>query len=220
MKEGTQEWNSTQYNLHPTPNKGIAGIIERQRMKEIIQVIKDLKPSPNNCIIEIGCEGGNLLVELEKVFPNADIIGVDISRIALGDAMKKTRNSTLMQHDITKSPFKINGQDVIICSEVLEHIPSPNDLKAIQNISKMAGKDSIIIITVPYETLKNAAKRFLKVIGLMKILFPGIEESKSEWHVQDYSRKDICDKLGKNFEIIHYENILMLHQLIICKVRK
>ena len=41
MKEGTKVWNDEQYQLHPTPNSGIAGWIEKQRHKEIIQVIND-----------------------------------------------------------------------------------------------------------------------------------------------------------------------------------
>jgi len=219
MKTGSQEWNNIMFKKHATPNKGLAGWIEKQRHKEIIQVINDLIKVDNPLIIEIGCEAGNLLVEIEKEFPNANINGCDISNNALAQALLKLNNTSVFYHDITDEPFR-NHNDVIICSEVLEHIPSPKDEKAITNIAKTANKDSIVIITVPYEKIKNIVKKILKYTGLMKILFKGVEEGFSEWHVQDYSKKEICNKLEKHFEIIHYENILMLHQMIVCKVRK
>jgi hypothetical protein len=97
----------------------------------------------------------------------------------------------------------------------LEHIPEAE--VAIRGISDTVDENTIVIITVPIERYKNNIKKVLTRIGLFDLLFNGIEKSLSEWHVQDFSKEDIMHSLGVHFEILHYETIWLMHQLLVVK---
>ena len=156
MKAGTPEWNDEMFGKHATPNSGIAGWIEKQRGKKIMRHIDRLKPSDTFKLIEIGCEAGNLLKEIEKKFPEATLAGSDISQDAVLQANDVTKNAVVTKHNIVDEPHSIKDVDFIVCSEVLEHIPE--DEKAIANIAGTCGENTVVIITVPYERIKNIIK--------------------------------------------------------------
>ncbi len=217
MKQGSAEWNDELFLKHPTPYTGISGKIEYKRAKRIYRLIKKFgKHKSINTIVEIGCEQGNLLNFLSEKFPKTKLYGTDISKVALERASQSLPNDVvLMENDITQEIPKIKEHDVLICSEVLEHIPDYE--KAIENIAKLAKEDTLVIITVPLEKHKNNIKRILLKLGLFDLLFKGIEEGLSEWHVNDFSKKDISDALSKHFEFHHYELLFLLHQMIVLK---
>jgi len=56
--------------------------------------------------------------------------------------------------------------------------------------------------------------------GVFDLFFKGIEKSLSEWHVQDFSKEDILTLLSVHFEVLHYETIYLMHQLIVVKKKK
>lgn len=214
---GSAEWNNELFLKHPTPYSGIAGKIEYKRAKRIASIINHNGFSKNANILEIGCEQGNLLDYLIKKFPANNYYGSDISSEALKNAkIKLDNNITLIQNDITKNiNLELPKLDVLICTEVLEHIP---DYKtSIKNISKLVDKDTLVIITVPLEKHKNNIKSFLQKIGLFNLLFKGIEEGLSEWHVNDFSKEEITLELEKYFEVKSYELMLLLHQILVLK---
>jgi cyclopropane fatty-acyl-phospholipid synthase-like methyltransferase len=68
------------YHQHPTPYHGIAGFIEHSRVKT---VYKFACVQPDDSVLEIGCEAGNLLYQCPKA---RRIVGADISSRALRDA--------------------------------------------------------------------------------------------------------------------------------------
>jgi ubiquinone/menaquinone biosynthesis C-methylase UbiE len=213
-KVGSPAWNDLMFGKHPTPYKGIAGFIEQQRIQSILKGIRQHKWDR---ILEIGCEAGNLLQAIEKAFPKAQLWGMDISEKALEEARQKLSSEVqFIQSDITQI---VNWQeaipDIIICSETLEHIPDSE--AAVRQIAALAGPNTILIFTVPLEKLKNQVKSLLLRLGLFQLLFRGIEEGKSEWHVQDFSASDFQTLIGGHFEIIQYKQIWGLHQQIIAK---
>lgn len=220
MELGSREWNDELFLKHPTPYTGISGKIEYKRAKRIHRLIKKFgKKNPRNTIIEIGCEQGNLLKFLSKKLPKTKLYGTDISGVALERAAQGLpKDVVLMENDITQEIPKIKDHDVLICSEVLEHIPEYE--KAIANIANLANEDTLVIITVPLEKHKNNIKRILLKLGLFNLLFKGIEEGLSEWHVNDFSKEDISTALSKHFEIQHYELLFLLHQMIVLKKKK
>lgn len=217
-KIGSKSWNDEMYEKHPTPYNGIAGFIQRRRLGRIMSAIKKFKPSSSSkLIVEIGCEEGHLIEHLHQQLSGSQLIGLDISTKALEQA-KKTLPSDISfdQWDITQGAYALNQKPgYVICSETLEHIPDTT--AAIQGIADTADPDTIVIITVPIERYKNNIKTLLTRIGLFDLLFKGIEKSLSEWHVQDFSKEDITTGLGAHFEILHYETIWLMHQLLVVK---
>jgi hypothetical protein len=106
---------------------------------------------------------------------------------------------------------------VLICSEVLEHLPNYDD--AIRALRDLARPSTLVIVTVPVERYKNMAKRALRRVGLFSVLFDGIEDGMSEWHVNDFSRDDIVGALTPWFDVRDYAVYAGLHQVIVATRR-
>lgn len=215
-KVGSPGWNDEMFQKHPTPYYGLAGFIERKRIRSIIKAIqKYYGPSPET-IVELGCEAGNLLAALNQHFPSAQLYGLDISKEALQKAQEKLAENVILQFcDITEPIPPIPNPTIIICSETLEHIPACDTV--LKNIAQLADQHTILIFTVPLEQLKNRLKSILNQIGLFQLLFKGIETEKSEWHVQDFSKTDFINLVEKHFTVLNYRQIWGLHQEIIAK---
>lgn len=217
MKVGSSEWNDQMFQKHPTPYQGIAGYIEKQRVDAIIRGIRNRVGDHPDSIVELGCEAGNLLAELSRNFPKTPLFGFDISRDALAKAQLKLGDKAqYKQVDITKPiDWQESAPSVIVCSETLEHIPDCE--KAIQMIANLADEQSLVVLTVPLEKLKNQVKSLLRRLGLFQLFFKGIEENKSEWHVQDFSKTDFIQLVSTQFEVLQYKQLWGLHQEIIAK---
>lgn len=191
------DWNNKMYNAHATPYTGLAGLIERKRVQAVLNLAQINK---SDSVLEIGCESGKLL----KSIKNAKlIVGADISTSALHDASKLLENSTqcveLIQLDAQQDlPFSKGQFDVIICSEMIEHVDNPRAV--IENIYKISTPQTRIVISVPLEGPKLFIKKLLHSLGLFKLLFSNIEENKSEWHLQMFSKKYLSDICGNLFE--------------------
>lgn len=70
--------------------------------------------------------------------------------------------------DITLIPVDVNSFDVVICTEVLEHVPDP--VKAIKELSRIVKHDGFLVITVPFCSLTHFAPQHYST-GLSKYWF-------------------------------------------------
>lgn len=205
------DWNNEMYNAHPTPYKGLAGWIERKRVQAVLNLAQINKA---DSVLEIGCESGKLL---ERIKNAKRIVGVDISTSALHDASKLLGNSKqcieLTQLDAQQEfPFKKGEFDVIICSEMIEHVDNPKAV--IENIYKISTPHTRIIISVPLEKPKLFIKKMLHSLGLFKLLFSSIEDDKSEWHLQMFSKKYLSDICGELFERKKSKIVYGVHYIV------
>jgi ubiquinone/menaquinone biosynthesis C-methylase UbiE len=109
-----------------------------------LRIIKALVAGNKGKILDCGCGEGHLLREL-----SGDKYGVDYSPLALRKAQKRNPKATILEGDITNLPFDNNSFDVVVCSEVLEHIL---DYKtAVSEIIRVTRKGGRMIISVPNE---------------------------------------------------------------------
>jgi SAM-dependent methyltransferase len=86
--------------------------------------------------------------------------------------------------DITKLPFSDHSFDVVICSEVLEHIP--DEAGAIREITRVLKPGEILVVSVP---------RFLPEIvcwGLSKAY-----RNEEGGHIRIYRKRELIKKLEK-----------------------
>lgn len=117
-------------------------------------VFKVLSERKKCSILEVGCGYGYLTYALKKA--DFDVLGIDISSEAIEFAKSNFGNSYL--NISIEDYFNIckNKYDIIISTEVIEHLPDPNKyLKILSNMLSLHGK---IIITTPN---KNYSKRKL-----------------------------------------------------------
>jgi 2-polyprenyl-3-methyl-5-hydroxy-6-metoxy-1,4-benzoquinol methylase len=217
-KVGSERWNDKMYEKHPTPYSGIAGIVEKYRVSRIIDKIKKYKEHKRVSILEIGCERGKLLEKVAGNLCESQCIGLDISSKALEDARNRLPDRVkLIKGDITQDIHEeINSDlDFILCSETLEHIPDVES--AIENIKRISSEETILIITVPIERIKNSIKKVLSKTGLFEMFFESIEKGMSEWHVNRFEGDDLEKLFTDKFEIESKENILYMHRMIVAQ---
>ncbi|NES71365.1 MAG: class I SAM-dependent methyltransferase, partial [Okeania sp. SIO2D1] len=170
---------------------------------------------PSDTVLEVGCEGGNLLRSLPEV---KGIVGVDISGRALKDAQSRlagqNRQGQFYQLDAQQAlPFTSGEFEVIICSEMLEHVENPRAV--IENIHAIATDQTRIVLSVPIEEPKVIVKQFLRNIGLIGLLFPGIEEEQSEGHLHAFSPQQLLDLTTNLFKVQRSQKIWGIHYVVL-----
>lgn len=216
MIDNRAAWNNEMYHRHATPyGRGIAGRISRARVD---QVKAFARIGPSDAVLELGCERGSLLLSLPAC---RRLVGSDISSAALADAAvtakEKGRALTeFIQHDAEEPlPFTQAEFDVIIASEMLEHVPSPR--KVLENIAAIATADTRLVISVPIEKPKLMIKSALRKTGLLGLLFPGIEAGQSEWHLHQFDKRMVTDCCAGLFAIESMKNIWGCHYVALLR---
>lgn len=122
-------------------------IVEEDRIKATI----DLIPEDVNSLLEVGCGDGRIINRLQGKYEK--ICGLDISHKAL-----KHVKTPKVQGSLEELPFLDNSFDILICCEVLEHLPFPVYKKAIKEMERVSKK--YILISVPNR--ENLDSRMIK----------------------------------------------------------
>jgi len=143
----------------------IVNYVHNQRLEQIIKLIKKLLRKTNDRkirILDAGCGEGQLLERMEKVFDkdNVEFYGVDITKIALEDAEKRTNHSEISLQNLKKMNFKDNFFDVITCTEVIEHIPDYE--KLLEEIRRVLIKNGLFVLSFPNEALWTFSRFLLR----------------------------------------------------------
>lgn len=144
---------------------------QNDRYYNHFDVIIGLLPDDGS-VIDVGCGVGTLLKLIKKRRPLLKIEGRDHSKVAI-EKLKRFKIGGLVE----KLPNISGKADVVIATEVLEHIK--DDEQLLRNMSMVAKK---IIITVPNDRL-------------------GPEEC--DEHERKYTADSLGDKLNKYFK--HYD---------------
>lgn len=107
------------------------------RKSEIRKVLSKIKPK--GLVLEAGC-GVSPTVNLTKNSVFCDVSPNSVCYL-------KNRGYNCILSDITKMKFKSSMFDVVVCSEVLEHVK--DDAKAIGEIYRVLRNNGKAIVTVP-----------------------------------------------------------------------
>lgn len=154
--------------------------------KELINEVEKLKPYS---ILDAGCGEGFTLDILKNRKIGKKLTGFDFLEEAIGIGKKLHPELNLLTGDIYNISFKDNSFDLVICTEVLEHLENPEKaLKELRRVTK-----EYVLISVPNEPFFMAAN-FLRGKNI------------SRWgndieHIQHWSRAGIKNLAGKYFEV-------------------
>lgn len=91
-------------------------------------------------VLEAGCGSSSHVTFREGTY----VIGIDISELQL------QRNTLLKERihgDIQTYPFQENAYDLIVCWDVLEHLPAPE--KALKNFFRAVNEGGMILLASP-----------------------------------------------------------------------
>jgi SAM-dependent methyltransferase len=109
--------------------------------KKRLSVTLSLVPQNVETILDVGCGDGRITNELAHKY---NIIGMDISR----EALRHVKMRKVLAK-IEQIPFQKQSFDLILCTEVIEHLHDTILCKAIREIERVSKK--YIFLTVPFK---------------------------------------------------------------------
>lgn len=152
------EYNTGNYDKYTTKNKlkrkmisrfnSRISMIVRKSARRILTSRRKAGSSGKLRVLDAGCgEGFMSRFILEKLNGKAEITGLEYTSEAIETAKKMSSDIRYVQGDITAMPFETDSFDIVICTEVLEHLNEPDSaLSELLRVSK-----DTLIISVPHE---------------------------------------------------------------------
>ena len=121
------------------------------RRRLVLGLLQSIDRQGQERILDIGSGTGALATDLRRRFPEADIVGVELSREGVERARIAVPSATFVQRDL------LDDQDVeprlrgwataAVCSEVLEHVDEPQRL--LRRVVPYLEPGCRLIVTVP-----------------------------------------------------------------------
>lgn len=145
-------------------------------------------------ILDIGCWSGQFHRALDM---KHQYFGVDIDEDVVKFASKKFKNTEFKTGSASSIPYNNNFFDVVVFSEVIEHIPANTETKALKEINRVMKKNGILFLSTPLDTWVSKmldpaywliGHRHYKISKLVKMLnktgFKIVETKKAgvAWH--------------------------------------
>jgi len=103
--------------------------------------------APGDRALDIGCGFGSLMMALEKRFDHA--AGIEIRQERVDWAQKRAPNSEIVCGSAAQLPWEDNFFDVVISTDVFEHIPTDVQQLAAAEISRVLKPGGSAFISVP-----------------------------------------------------------------------
>lgn len=129
------------------------------------RLLAQLRPLAPARILDAGCGEGHVTAWLAGAIQGAAITGVDGRGEALAEFRARNRHLRAVQADLTALPFPDDTFDLVLCTEVLEHLP--NVQPVLRELSRVSGRH--LFLTAPHEPFFRmgnlAAGRYLGRLG-------------------------------------------------------
>ena len=153
MNINTKENWDKYFTIHPVESAlnypGKFKFISRELLNRIPENAK---------VLELGCGWGFLLKQIKEDHPKFQIEGLDFSKITV-DYINSIGISA-KEGTIPADLKKYSGYNVIIATEVLEHLDDDTRLETIKEIYRMLKKNGKAIFTVPDNILPPSEEKF------------------------------------------------------------
>lgn len=150
-------------------------------------------------ILDMGCNRGYDIFRMNKKFANRKLsfTGLDISPFDIEYAnnfLSKNgiENCKFVMANAENTNFEVESFDIVICSEVLEHVPAPE--RILKEIHRILKNDGMAIISTP-----NAVNRLSK----LKKFAPG-------WLKKGWNKPQIEKTNEKKYEQLSEEGFVNL----------
>lgn len=144
---GSRHGNLQKY-LNPNP-------VQRWLLRRFYRHIVGLvKKTGARHILDVGCGEGFTMRELRENGVGAAMVGVDYSPVALAwSQANDVARSPLHVADAHRLPFSDNSFDLVLCLEVLEHLPDSRlGLAELLRVTR-----SYVLVSVPHEPFFRGA---------------------------------------------------------------
>lgn len=160
------------------------------RMSFVRRVVESVE-SPKAIVADLGCGSGAMLCEVLRVRPTWTGYGLDISEAAITYARRLAAHKAVAARAqfqtgcLMNLPFASNSLDVVIASEVVEHLPHPE--RVFEELSRVLAPGGVLLVTVPAESHTPAHIQALNsawdVCGLIERAGLTVASVERKWHV-------------------------------------
>jgi ubiquinone/menaquinone biosynthesis C-methylase UbiE len=135
----------------------------------VVRSLQQALDTRNARILDAGCGTGGMMSLMRSHFPDADIIGIDVS----GQAVRATqaRNvGEIINASVDILPFREDIFDVIVSLDVVLEMKAVNDTSAIKEIYRILKKGGLLVLNLTaFECLRgqhdaavHVAQRYIK----------------------------------------------------------
>jgi SAM-dependent methyltransferase len=149
-----------------------------RRFEEVVKLASRV----NGRLLDVGCDGGTLTEQVSGRAKPDRVVGVDISAKSLAYTITKRPQFDLAVGDAEKLPFRDGAFEAIFCSEVMEHLESPD--KMLSEVKRCLEPTGYAVVMVPAET------PLFKLIWFFWTKF-GRGKVWDHAHVQDFGGKEL-----------------------------
>lgn len=180
-------------------------ISNKKRYQFIANCIRDKYKDNQINILDVGC-GDGCISEFLFYEGYANITAIDIDPDSIKKAKNKdcSKNINYVCEDINNYLLSTRNQywDIVICSEVLEHLNKPDEL--IKAISAIVKRDGRLLITIPngygpWEVYHRISEK-LHYANI-------VNEPIGKYHIQRFKHENIIEVISaEGFRLIKSEN--------------
>lgn len=166
-----------------------------------LDMLRELNPDK---VLDVGCGEGYTLEKLRKAKIGKYLEGIEYLQEAIDLGRKLHPHIKIKKGSIYELPYKDNSFDMVLCTEVLEHLEDPR--KGLKEILRVTSKYCLISVpNEPFFMLANLVR--LKNVSR----FGNDSDHKNHWTY--FSFKKFLEK--EKVQIVEYKSPLPLPLLIV-----
>lgn len=140
-------------------------------------------------VLEVGCGEGIVLATLAARLPGTRFDGLELDEMALEQARVRCPGAKLVRGDACELPFGDQSFDLVVCLEVLEHLPEPG--RALRELRRVARGGCLL--SVPHEP-------FFRVGNLLRGKNVARLGDPSD-HLQHWGARQFADFCGRELAV-------------------
>lgn len=133
---------TTNYEKFQTGNPVVRRLFERF-FETVGKMVRESSP---NTVLDAGCGEGETIERLGDLLPHP-VTGVDLNPDSVAFAVERLPGDRFDTADLLNLPFGDDSFDLVLCLEVLEHIPDPRP--ALAELARVSSRE--LILSVPHE---------------------------------------------------------------------
>lgn len=131
------------YQKYTNPNP-----VQQRLIRNFLDAVAELVHATGvTTLLDVGCAEGFVSAHIRRQAPNITTWGLDRDVEALLRGRRLHPHIPTCVGDITQLPTKQGGADLVLCTEVLEHIPNP--AHALHELLRASRR--YVLLSVPWE---------------------------------------------------------------------
>ena len=166
----------------------------------LLAIIKKFNKYPVK-LLDIGI--GDAVYEsmfTQELKSKIDVYGVDVSQKQLKRAKAFIKSGKVINLDNARLPFKDNFFDIVIISELLEHVFHPENI--LKEAVRSLKYDGFLILTFP-----NSGSLQMRLSLLLTGNSPLLNYPQNKEHIRYFSKRNVLAMVGNDLKIVEFRGL-------------